>query len=879
MSTDGDLRRYRLLLRLFPAEFRERHGSEMEALFREMSAQRVEEYGRLGLRFWMSLLWDVGSEALRERWSSTTHTKEDLLSTFLSDVRYAFRQFARQPAYAATIVLLMTLGIAGNAAMFRVYNGLFLKPLPFDEPEQLVDLDETAPAWDLEFLSIAYRDFDTWRSENTTFEAMAVFDRGGGTILIDGEPQRVDYLATTHDIDDVLRIEPLLGRFYRPEEDHPDGPRGALLSEAFWDQSFGSDPDVVGRTVSLNGFVIEVLGILPPEARFYGDADLWFPLRQTRDQFNGWGLNGIGRLRPGVTIEQARADLMSVHKGMIDEFEVNEISSPVVYSLHERYLGDYRLGAVFTFAAVLSVLIIACANIAGLTLVRSLGRGQEVAVRRALGAPRGRIVRQLLTESAVLASLGAALGSVLGVWGSNALVAPLEGQFPSWVVFDLDARFTVFVVLVTVASASLFGLLPALRASRASATRSGGRVAGSISRRRSTGALVAGEVALALSLLVVGSLVMLDVRDLGRADPGFDAEGVSAFSLFLPGNEYEDRAALATFTAAYLPQIQSIPGVTGAAIASMMPVSGNHQGNFFIAEGAPERDEDAAQPVVLTRTVSPEYFEVMSTDLVAGRVFDGFDGREEGTQAIIVNQRFVDTHLTHLPNPVGARVTFGTSLGDAPTWLTVVGVAEDVKHYGVDEDVRPGVYLPLVQNPLRAFAVAFRTTGDPGPILSQARAITREVDAGLPLYNVTLMSEQLDESLFTRRATSWIIGVFSAIALVLSIAGIYGVISYSVRQRTREISLRMAMGARQEDVMRGILAHGMLVVAAGVGVGLLLSMTGANLVSGILVDTRAINPTVYVGVTVLLFAVAGLANYVPARRAALLSPSEALRSE
>lgn len=879
MSNDGQLRRYRRLLRLFPREFRERRGSEMEALFREMSAQWVGEHGRLGPRFWMSLVWDMGSEALRERLSLTTHTREEFMATFLSDVRYAFRQFARQPAYAATIVLLMTLGIAGNAAMFRVYNGLFLRPLPFDEPEQLVDLDETAPTWDLEFLSIAYRDFDTWRAENSTFQAMAVVDQGGGTILIEGEPQRVQYLATTHDIDEVLRIEPLHGRFYGPEEDHPDGPRGALLSTGFWEQNFGADPDVVGTTVTLNGFVIEVLGILPPAARYYGDVDLWFPLRQTRDQFNGWGLNGIGRLRPGVTIEQARADLLTIHKGMIDEFEVNEISSPVVHSLHERYLDDYRLGSVFTLAAVLTVLIIACANIAGLTLVRSLGRGQEVAVRRAIGAPRGRIVRQLLTESAVLATLGAVFGTVLGVWGSNALVSPLAGQFPSWVTFDLDGRFVGFVVLVTMASASLFGLLPAIRASRQPATRSGARVSGSLSRQRSTGALVAGEVALALSLLVVGGLVMLDVRELGRADPGFDVEGVNTFSIFLPGNEYEDRDALANFTASYLPQIQAIPGVTGAAIASMMPVSGNHQGNFFVAEGAPPRDEDEAHPVVLTRTVSPEYFDVMGTDLLGGRAFDPFDGREEGSRAIIVNQRFADTHLNHLPSPVGARVTFGTSLGDDPNWLTVVGVAENVKHYGVDEDVRPGVYLPLVQNPLRAFVVALKTTGDPAPIMSQARAITREVNAGLPLYNLTMMREQLDQSLFTRRATSWIIGVFSAIALLLSVAGIYGVISYSVRQRTREISLRMAMGAQREQVTKNILAHGMRVVALGVAIGLAVSLAGARVVSGILVGTQATNPAVYAAVTVVLLTVAGLANYVPARRAALLSPSEALRSD
>lgn len=885
MPSDGDLRRYRRLLRLFPEEFRKRRGQEMETLFHDMSEQWVEERGRMGARFWMSLGWDMGSEALRE-WlslyretiqSTLAQMRGDHMSTVFSDVRFALRQFARQPMYAVTIVLLMALGIAGNAAMFRVFNGLFLKPLPFENPEQLVDLDETAPAWDLEFLSIAYRDFDTWRSENRSFQAMAVVDQGGGTLLIGGEPRRVDYLATTHDIDEVLRISPLAGRFYGPEEDHPDGPRGMLLSTAFWEQEFASDPGVLGRTMSLNGFAVEVIGILPTEARFYGDVDLWIPLRQSASNFQGWGLNGIGRLQPDVTIDQARADLMSIHKGMIDDFEVNEISSPVISSLRDRYLGDYRLGSAFTLAAVLAVLLIACANIAGLMFVRSLARGQEIAVRCALGATRGRIAQQLLTESFVLAFAGAGLGAALGIWGSEALVTPLAGQFPSWVVFDLDGRFLGFLIVVTFAAATLFGLFPAVQASRHRVGGSGTRVAGSRARRRSTSLLVTGEVALALALLVVGGLVVMDVRNLGQADAGFEPEDLISYYLSLPSAEYPDDAARRGFVTDYLPRIQSIPGVREAALASMMPISGSHQGNFFMADGAPPRADDEAHPVVLTRTVSPSYFDALGIELFDGRAFDEFDGRENGTQAVIVNEQFVATHLTHVAEPVGSRITFGTELSDDPQWLTVVGVARDVKHYGVDERVRPGVYLPLEQNPLRGFAVAMRVEGDEGPILTQARAITREIDTTMPLFGVMKMTDRMDEDLFTRRAVSWLIGAFSTIALILAVAGIYGVISYGVRQRTREISLRMAMGAQRSDVMRNVVSQGMRLIAIGVAVGLALSFAGAGLVSGILVGTRATSPVVYVGVTVVLVAVAGLANYLPARRAASLSPAEALK--
>ena len=890
MSVPKHLSVYRSLLNLFPRDFQEIRGREMERLFLDMSAEWVEENGRLGPRFWTPLVWDTGKEALSE-WlslclgairSEMTQTMGEHMSSLVSDVRYAVRQLVRQPMYALTVVLLMTLGIAGNAAVFRVYNGLFLRPLPFENPEQLVNLDETAPQWDLEFLNIAYRDFDTWRAENGTFQSMAVIDYGGGTLIAGGEPRRVSFLQASHDIDDVLRIEPTLGRFFGPEEDHPDGPRAMLLTQGFWEQEFGADPDVLGTTVSLNGFPIEIIGVLPPEANFFASVDMWLPLRQVRTQFIGWGLSGIGRLKPDATIEQARDDLTAIHKAMIDEFEVNEISSPVINSLRDRYLGDYRLGSGFMLAAVAIVLLIACANIAGLMFVRSLARGPEMAVRLALGAPRRRIVRQLLTESLVLAVMGASAGAVLGIWGSDALVAPLANQFPSWITFDLDGGFFLFTLTVTVAAAVLFGLAPALQASGyRSAASAGGRATTSAARRRGMSLLVSGEVALALALLVVGGLSVLDVRQLGELDPGFDAEGLISYSISLPSARYADADARAAFVDEYLPRLQAIPGVEHAAVASMMPLSGSHQGEFYMVDGAPARADDEANPVVLNRTVSPSYFETAGIEFAAGRAFDDFDGREDGTQAIIVNERFVETHLSHLDNPVGSRVASGTGIGDAPTstWLTVVGVTRDVKHYGLDQVMRPGVYQPLRQGLLGGFSVALRVRTESEAITAQARAITAEMDSELPLYSIRNMTEQVDQSLFTRRAMSWLIGAFSTVALLLAIAGIYGVISYSVGQRTQEISVRMALGAQKEDVLGQVVRQGMGLVAIGVVIGLAISLAGAELVSGILVGVDATNPMVYAGVTLLLLAVAGVANYVPARRAASLDPMRALRGE
>ncbi len=882
------LRRYRSLLRLLPPAFRRAHGQALERMYLDMRAEWEEERGEPGAAFWFALTADTGRVAAVE-WlallgrtarSAAAAAGEERMSEIIGDVRYAARQLVRQPLYSTVVVLLMALAIAGNAAVFRVFNGLFLKPLPFEAPEQLVDLDETAPAWDLEFLSIMYRDFVSWRAENSTFESMGLYDEGGGNFVGDGSARRVTILLATHDLDDVLGLTPGLGRFFDPAEDVPDGPRATLLSEGFWQQEFGGDPNVLGRTISIDGFPIEVVGVLPPEARYFGEYDMWLPLRGNPDDSGSWSYNGVGRLRPDVTPEQALADLTSIHKALIDERPVNEISSPVVTPLRDRFLGEYRLGGGFLLGAVGIVLLIACANIAGLMSVRAMARGQEMGIRRAMGAPRGRIVRQLLTESFVLAGIGAALGAGLGYWGSQFLVQPLADQFPAFVTFDLDLRFFLFTVAITVGAAVAFGLSPALRAARTSeAGALSNRSTTGRRRRRAVGMLVAGEVALALVLLVVGGLSSLDVRQLGRADPGFDTEGVVSYRLNLPGQRYENGEARLAFAERYLEALEALPDVEAAAVGSSVPLSG-HWGWFFMAEGAPPRAEDEANPVVLHRVVSTGYFDALGVQLQAGRIFDDFDGRDEDAPVVIVNETFVRTHLSHLDDPVGAIIHPGTGTpGDDAVGWTVVGVTRDVKHYGVDEEMRPGVYQPLAQNPLGGFHVALRARGDIAPLMARVRDVTAGLDVELPVHEVTPLETRLRDSLFARRAISWLITIFSTVALLMAVAGIYGVISYSVGQRRQEISIRMAMGAEGGKVVREVIVQGMKLVVAGAALGVVLSLAGARVVSGILVGVSATEPWIYLAVTALLLGVAFVANYVPARRAAGLHPMGALRGE
>jgi putative ABC transport system permease protein len=821
----------------------------MERLFLDMSAERVGQGQRLGPGFWLRLGWDTGSQAVSERLapsrpvppSTAKQSLGDRMSTLIGDIRYAIRTVVRQPSYGLMIVMMMALGIAGNAAVFRIFNGLFLRPLPFEDAGQLVDLDETAPRWDLEFVGISYPDFAAWRRENGTFSGMAVYTTRGANFAGDADAERIQVVRATYDLASVLGFDAMLGRFFSEEEDVPDGPRVALLSRS---------------------------------------AVVWVPLQEDEDDRGSWYLKGVGRLKPGVSLEQARADLLNVHRGMAEEHPVNEITSPVVNSVRDRYLGEFRLGSSVLLGAVGIVLLIACANIAGLMLARSLARSREIGIRIAMGAGRGRIVRQLLTESLLLASVGAAVGTGLGLWGSTALVTKMTEQFPSWVAFALDWRFVVFTLLVTVGAAVVFGLMPALQAAgvdtRGVLETSSTRTSGSLGKRRSMNVLVAGEVALALALLIVGGLSVRDLQKLQQIDPGFRTENVLSYRLALPSAKYENEEQQLMFFDQHLEHVRSLPGVTSAAGANALPLSG-HWGWFFQAEGAPPRRPEDPNPVVLTRVVTPGYFATMGVTLKTGRVFNEFDGRDEGSRAVIVNETFANHFFPSDADPVGKRIRPGIG-GEAP-WITVVGVSRDVKHYGVDEEMRPGVYLPLRQMPDSRLQMAVRTSGDPVNMVSSLRAVVSEVDSELPVYALETMQDILDESLWTRRASSWLIAAFSTVALVLAVAGLYGVISYSVGQRAHEISIRIALGAANAQVLRHVMRQGMVLVSVGTVLGLGATYAASRVLANLWVGVSATDPAIYAAVTILLLGIAALANFIPARRAAGLEPMQALRGE
>ena len=799
------------------------------------------------------------------------------MSTLLQDIRYAVRTLLKQRGYTVIIVGMLGLGIAANTAIFSFFNGLFLRPLPFPEPERLVNLDERAPRWELEYTGANYTDFHYWREENTTFEGMALWGGAAFNLSLEGQAERVDAVLVTHDVDDVLGIQPILGRGILPEEDVPEAPRVVLLGYDLWTNRFGADPELVGTTLYLDGEPFEIIGILPEEAVFVGEADLWTAFRyDVESNPYSWSYTGVGRLKEGVTVEQAQQDLERIHKNQIESREVNEVTFPTVEPILERFLGEFRLGFTALLGAVVLVLLIACANIAGLMLARSLARGREMGIRVALGAGRRRIVRQLLTESLVLATVGGIVGTVLGYGVFRLIAVTMPEDVPGWISFHADVRVVLFTFGLVASAAVLGGLAPAFQASRADpgialqdathrSTATGGR-------RRILSSLVVGEVALALVLLVVAGLSIRDFQTLQAVDPGFRPEGVLTFRVDLPRIDYGEVEERLQFLEAYSERLGALPGVEVAAVANVVPLAG-HWGTGFQVENAPPRDPDEPTPIILNRVASPGYFQAMGVTLQSGRVFTEMDGREEESRVVIVNETAVRRFFPPDQDPIGARARYG----DESPWMTVVGVTRDVKHYGQDEEMRPGVYVPLAQYVIDGPIFVVRTSLDPTSLVAPARRTLQELDPNLPIYDVRTMSDRMAESQWVRQASSWLFAVFSGLALLLAVGGIYGVISYGVNQRAFELSIRMALGAEGGQVLGLVMRQGMLLVGIGTVIGLAGAYAAARGLSALFFGVGALDPIVYGGVTILLVGIAVVANLLPARRASKTNPMQSLR--
>jgi putative ABC transport system permease protein len=800
-----------------------------------------------------------------------------MMTMILHDIRYAIRTLVKSPGFAVMVVGILAVGMGGSMMMFNIFNELNLRPFPVPDQERLVDLDERAIQWNLEHTGMAYQDFHEWRRQNRTFDCMTVWSDTGWNLSLDDRAERIQGIRATYDYFDVLGVRPVLGRRFLEQDDLPGAPRVTVLSTHLWQRLYGSDPAVIGRSLRLDGEPYTIVGVLPPDTVFPVHADLWVPLALDPASAGGWYLRGIGKLKAGISLASAQADLERIHQGMIDQRSVNKITTPRLTPLRARYMGeDNHITSLLLLAAGL-VLLLACCNITAMMLARGMTRTKELTVRMALGASRYRIIRQGLTEVLLLSILGAGLGALPSHLGLRVLLWSIADHLAPWMTFTMDGRVLVFCAGIVGLATILSGLIPAAQAAsgrdmegtlRATASRS----TASSSARRSLNVLVAGEIALAMTLSVGAALLLEAFCKVCQVSPGFRVEGVLTYRISLPPEQYKDANARRAFLEEHLAQVRALPGVQAASFSDIGPLAG-HNGNFFDVEGA-ERAPGEMNPVVLTQTVMADYFETMGIELLAGRFLTAQDCRPDAERTAVVNETFAK-RLGADRQALDKRIAFQGS----KNWIRIVGVTRDVKHYGLDQVMRPGVYLPCTQNPPFSMAASVRTLGDPLALVAVIRRTLRSTDSTLAIHDIQTMKERVRQSLWIRRTYSWLIGVFAVVAAIMAVGGIYGIMSYSVGQRTQEMGIRLALGARAGDIIRHILVRGSRLVGIGLGMGLLGALGMGKILSGQLFGVSPADVRVLLAVAALLLIVTLLACYVPARRAARTDPMEALRYE
>ncbi len=806
-----------------------------------------------------------------------------------NDIRYALRTFLKAPGFTAIAVVTLALGIGTNTAIFSVVNGVLLRPLPYPHARDVVEVYTTTGGESSG--SHAAADFLEFQRNNRTFVTLAGYREDALTIVVPGsDPVRVRGTLVTADYFDVFGMRAELGRTFSREVDAKSSEPLVVLGHSTWAQQFASDPQIVGGRIRINGVAHSVAGVMPASFAYPGGTKAWVlsakpvpppPLDIQGDLLESRDVHyfkAVGRLRPGVTVAQARADLAAIAEDQARRFPQSNAGRGVALEpLQDRIVGNVRNALYMLLAAVGIVLLIACANIASLLLVRATGRQREIAIRMALGARRGRLIRQLITESLLLGAAGAGAGLLAGSWAIALLLKVLPGGVPRVDEIGLDARVTALAIGVSLLCALLFGLAPALQASRTDASgalrdaergSSGGRA-----RARTRSLLVVGEIALTLVLLVCAGLLTNSFIRLQRVDPGFLVDPVTVIALPLPQSKYPDGKRQAAFYTRIADGLRARREVQSAAILFPSPIEGRNASATFTIEGRPTATR-ADRPFAGIASVSGDYFRTLGIPLIAGRTFTEQD-REPAPAVIAVNTTFARTYFSGL-DPIGKRVRFAESGED---WMTIVGIVGDSRNVGLGELPLPLIYLPYHNFPLPFMAIAVRSTASLGTIASLARAEITAADPDLAVAKVEPMRDVLRDSVAEPRFRTLLLVAFAAMAVILAAVGIYGLISYSVAQRTREIGIRMALGAQARQVMMPVLRQGLVLALTGIAVGLAGSAAAARLLSGFLFGIQPSDPLTYALVSALLLFVTLLASFIPSRRALRVDPLTALRSE
>ena len=812
------------------------------------------------------------------------------MDTIWKDVRYAVRTLAKAPGFAVIVVLTMALGIGANSAIFSVIQGVLLRPLPYPQPDRLMRVyfnSDTQPKFPLN--PYDFRDF---RTRNHTFEGMAAMVRQDMQLSGAGEPVRLHVFHVTSDYFRVLGLSPARGREFHDEDELPNHGQQAILSDRMWRTQFSSDPNIVGRTLTLDAKTFTAVGVMPPGTQHPGNnynavadgetVDVWTPFLFDDDP-NSRGshyLDTIGRLKPGISPEQGHADLSAVLNQIKAEHSGFNGWRVYLIPLRQEMVGKQQKTLYVLLGAVGLLLLIACVNAANLLLARASSREGEIAVRSALGAARARIVRQLLTESLLIAMAGAALGTLFAVAGVKAMVAYLPAGFPRASEIRLDAGVFTFTLVTAVLTGLLFGLVPAWTASRVNlvqSLREGGRGSTGTGRQlQLRNLLAAGEIALACVLLIAAGLMLHGFVNLLNTDPGFRPQQVLTASISIPYEHYKTETQRIRFYNELIAELEKTPGVDAAGVATDLPWTG-YDGNAdgFTVEG--RSAEYNRKTTARYHQSSPDYFRAIGIPLRQGRFFTLHDD-EKARIAIIINETMAKRYWPG-EDAVGKRITFRSEPKGEKDWFTVVGVVGDVKDQADSGPPRPGFWFPYAQNSERRVSLAVRAYGDPAQLAGRLRYTVRRLDPGLAVADLQSMKQIADASVSGERFALSLVGLFALLALALAAIGIYGVISYSVNQRMREFGMRMALGAGQGDVMRLILVEGLKLTIVGTAAGLAGAAGFGKVIESLTYNVSGRDPCTFAAVAVLAFAMAALACYVPARRASTVDPMRLLRAE
>jgi len=806
------------------------------------------------------------------------------MDTLLQDLRYGARQLARNPGFTLIAVLTLALGIGANTAIFSVVHAVLLRPFPYPEPEQLISFSEVGKTFGQ--MTIAYPNYVDWRKQARLMEELAIVRRDSFNLTGFGEPERVRAAMVSANLLKTIKLPVLIGRDFREEEDRPGGERVTLLTYGFWQRRFGGDPGVLGQTLTLDAKPYTIIGVTPPQLGLPSRVELFVPIGLF-SKTPGWesrgnhpGIMGLGRLRPGVTLERAQAEIGVIAAQLEKQYPDSNDGQSVIYiPLMTAVVGDIRPALVILLWAVAFVLLIACANVANLLLARAAARQRELAIRAAIGAGRSRLIRQLLTESVVLAVLGGGLGVLLALWGTDLIVSIYPQSIPRAGEIHLDTTVLAFALVLSVLTGIAFGILPAWQASRGDLYQSlkeGGRAGtGAQGRHRVNRLLVVSQMGLALVLLISAGLLLRSFARVGEVDPGIEPGNLLSVSVSLPVEGYREEADTLRFYQSLLERLAALPGVARAAVTTNSPFVGGWQTSFRIS-GRPI-PPPSELPYAEAAAVTPEYFRTLGMTLKRGRDFSDQD-RVGQPKVVIIDDSFAAKHWPG-EDPVGEHIFNGREDTEA-NWITVVGVVNTVRYQGLDIDPPlPQMYFPLAQNVSRSSTVVVRAQGDPLALARPATQVVLDIDPDQPVFDVRTMQEIIDDSVAPRRMNTVLLTFFSLLALLLASVGIYGVISYSVARRTSEIGIRMALGAQPFTILHMVLREGLTMALIGIVLGGVASLGVTRFLEGFLFRVDARDPATFVGETAVLLIVALLACYVPARRAARVDPMTALRYE